>query len=91
MVARTWLRRRLGAVLSSRGNEYLNCPEGITDEEGIKGSAQVGMVSAEDEEGVGNQGNGGPDALGGTADLDCKASIASESTSSAMEAAWGSG
>ena len=91
MVARTRSRRRLGAVLSSRGNEHLNCPEGVTDEEGIKGSARVGMVSVEDEEGVGNRGNDDPGTLGGTTDLDRKASIASKSTSSATEAARGSG
>ena len=57
----------------------------------MKGSAQVGVVSVEDEEEVGNQGNDDPGTLGGTANLDHKASIAGESTSSAMEAAQGSG
>ena len=34
VVARTRSRRHLDVVSSSRGNEYLNCPEGADDDGG---------------------------------------------------------
>ena len=85
VVARTRSKRCFGAVSSSRGNEYLNCPWGLKEEvlaESFRNGIEVdGGV---EEGGLFATGAG---TFGGVADLDHMASIAGEMTSSATDAA----
>ena len=89
VVARTRSKRRFGAVSSSRGNEYLNCPWGLKEEvlaESFRNGIEIdGGV---EEGGLFATGAG---TFGGVADLDRMASIAGETTSSATDAARGPG
>ena len=76
-------------VSSSRGNEYLNCPWGLKKEvlaESFQNGIEV--VGGIEEGGLFATGAG---AFGGFADLDLMASIASDTTSSATNAALGPG
>ena len=85
VVARTRSKRRFGAVSSSRGNTYLNCPWGLK-EEVLAESFQNGIeVDGGVKEGVLFATGAG--TFGGVADLDHMASIAGEMTSSATDAA----
>ena len=90
VVVRTQSKRRFRAVLSSRGNEYLNCPWGLKEEEVLAESVWNGLeVDADAEErGLFATGVG---TFGGVADLDRMASIAGETTSSATDVARGPG
>ena len=85
VVARTQSKRRFGAVSSSRGNAYLNCPWGLKEEVLVESFRNGIEVDGGIEEG------GlfaiGAGTFGGVADLDHMASIASETTSLATDAA----
>ena len=89
VVARTRSKRHFGAVSSSRGNKYLNCPWRLKEEvlaESFRNRIEVdGGV---EEGGLFATGAG---TFGGVADLDHMASIAGETTSSATNAARGPG
>ena len=85
VVARTRSKRRFGAVSSSRGNEYLNYPWGLKEEVLVESFRNRIEVDGGVEEGVLFATGAG--TFGGVADLDCMASIASETTSSATDAA----
>ena len=89
MVARTQSKRHFGAVSSSRGNEYLNCPWELK-EEVLAESFQKGLEvdGGVEEEALFATGAG---TFGGVADLVRMASIASETTSSTTDAARGPG
>ena len=86
VVARTRSKRCFGAVSSSRGNKYLNCPWGLKEEvlaESFRNGIEVdGGV---EEGGLFATGAG---TFGGVADLDRMASNAGETTSSATNTAW---
>ena len=43
MVPRTRSKRRFGAVLSLRGNEYINCPWGVKEKEVLAESGRNGL------------------------------------------------
>ena len=75
VVARTRSKRCFGAVLSSRGNKYLNCPWGLKEGEVLAESVRNGLEVDGDieERGLFATGAG---TFGGVADLDCMASIA---------------
>ena len=89
VVPRTRSKRHFGAVLSSRGNKYLNCPWGLK-EEVLAESFQNGIEvdGGVEEGGLFATGAG---TFGGVTDLDRMASIASETTSSATDTARGPG
>ena len=86
VVARTRSKRRFGAVSSSRGNEYLNCPWGLKEEEVLAESVQNGLEvdGVVEERGLFATGAG---TFGGVADLDHMALIAGETTSLATNTA----
>ena len=86
VVARTRSKRHFGAVSSSRGNEYLNCPWGLKEEEVLAESVQNGLEvdGVVEERGLFATGAG---TFGGVANLDHMALIASETTSSATNTA----
>ena len=85
VVARTRSKRCFRVVSSSRGNEYLNCPWGLKEEE-LVGSFRNGLEvdGGIEEGGLFTTGAG---TFGEIANLDRMASIASEMTSSATNAA----
>ena len=89
VVARTRSKRCFGAVSSSRGNEYLNCPWRLKEEVlaesfwnglEIDGGVEEGVLFAT-----------GAGTFGGVTDLDRMASIAGKMTSSATDTAQGLG
>ena len=86
VVARTRSKRHFGAILSSRGSEYLNCPWGLKEEEVLVESVWNGLEvdGVIEERGLFATGAG---TFGGVADLDCMASITGETTSSATDTA----
>ena len=89
VVVRTRSKRRFGAVLSSSGNEYLNCPWGLKEEVLVESFRnRIEVDGGIEEGGLFATGAG---TFGGVPDLDCMASIASEMTSSATDAARGPG
>ena len=90
VVVRTRSKRLFGAVSSLRGNEYLNCPWGLKEEEVLAESVQnrLEVDGVVEERGLFATGAG---TFGGVADLDRMASIAGETTSSATDAARGPG
>ena len=77
-------------VSSSRGNEYLNCPWGLKEEEVLAESVQnrLEVDGVIEERGLFATGAG---TFGGVADLDHMALITSEMTSSATDTAQGLG
>ena len=93
VVASTWSRRRLGAVSSLRGKEYLNWPSGENDDDGLVDLTLGEILLGDEEEGVSVIGWGFDEAvvLQDPGDLDHKASIAGDTTFSATEVVWGSG
>ena len=88
VVVRTRSKRRFGAVSSSRGNEYLNCPWGLKEEEVLAESVRNGLEvdGVVEERGLFATGAG---TFGGVADLDHMASITGKTTSSATDTARG--
>ena len=90
VVARTRSKRCFGAVLSSRGNKCLNCPWGLKEGEVLVELVRNGLEVDGDieERGLFATGAG---TFGGVADLDCMASIAGKTTSSATDTARGLG
>ena len=90
VVARTQSKRCFGAVSSSRGNEYLNCPWGLKEEEVLAESVwnRLEVYGDVEERGLFATGAG---TFEGVADLDRMASIAGEMTSLATNAARGPG
>ena len=86
VVARTRSKRCFRAVSSLRGNEYLNCPWGLKEEEVLVESVRnrLEVDGVIEERGLFATGAG---IFGGVADLDPMASIAGETTSSATDAA----
>ena len=86
VVARTRSKRCFGVVSSSRGNEYLNCPWGLKEEEVLVESVWNGLEvdGVVEERGLFATGAG---TFEGVVDLDRMASIAGETTSSATDAA----
>ena len=86
VVARTRSKRHFGAVSSSRGNEYLNCPWGLREEEVLAESVRnrLEVDGVIEERGLFAT---GAETFGGVADLDRMALIAGETTSSATDAA----
>ena len=90
VVARTQSKRHFGVVLSSRGNEYLNCPWGLKEEEELAESVWNGLeVDGDVEER--DLFATGAGTFGGVADLDHIVSITNEMTSLATDAARGPG
>ena len=77
-------------VSSSRGNEYLNCPWGLKEEEVLAESVQnrLEVDGVVEERGLFATGAG---TFGGVADLDRMASITSETAFSATDATRGPG
>ena len=90
VVARTPSKRRFGAVSFLRGNEYLNYPWGLKEEEVLAESVWNGLEVDGDieERGLFATGAG---TFGEVADLDRMASIAGETTSLATNAVRGPG
>ena len=89
VVVRTRSKRCFGAISSSKGNKYLNCPWRLKEEvlaESVWNRLEIdGDV---DEGGLGATGAG---TIGGVINLDCMASITGETTSSATNATRGPG
>ena len=90
VVARTQSKRRFRAVSSSRGNEYLNCPWRLKEEEVLAESVRNGLEVDGDVEERGLFATGAG-TFGGVTDLDHMALIAGKMTSSATDAAQGPG
>ena len=88
VVVRTRSKRHFGVVSSSRGNEYLNCPWGLKEEEVLAESVwnRLKVDGVIEERGLFATGAG---TFGGVTDLDRMALIASETTSSATDATRG--
>ena len=86
VVARTRSKRHFGAISSSRGNEYLNCPWRLKEEEVLVESVWNGLEvdGVIEKRGLFATGAG---TFGGVADLDCMASITGKTTSSATDTA----
>ena len=85
VVVRTRSKRHFGAVLSSRGNEYLNCPWGLKEEvlaESFRNRIEVD--GGFEEGGLFATGAG---TFGGVTNLDHMASITGETTSLATNTA----
>ena len=88
VVVRTQSERCFGAVSSSKGNKYLNCPWGLKEEEVLVESVQNRLEVDGDVE-KGGLGATGAGTIGGVTNLDCMALITGETTSSATNAAQG--